>query len=254
MAAEVDHVTPVYSHIERRQDVPFRAVTNHAGERIELRLDVTLPVGDSRHDRRAILWVHGGGFRPGNDKRQPYIVRLADEFARRGYVCFSCDYRVRESGADDYVGTVGDAVEDCRAALGWIAVQAADYGIDGARAALGGGSAGGMTAVNLCALEARDGRGGIPDLVALVNLWGSPAPAAFLTEPGVGFPPTIIVHGTADALVPYEHSVALKERLERLGVRNELVSIPGAPHTPMAHLPAFSVDIARFVASVWPRA
>ena len=43
-------------------------------------------------------------------------------------------------------------------------------------------------------------------------------------------PPVISIHGDADAVVPYEHSVLLHEELSRLQVRNRLVRIPGGRH------------------------
>ncbi len=247
------YLTSEFADLERRQDLVFHTVLNHAGAREDLRLDATLPAGDARQGRRAILWIHGGGFRPGCDRRQSYVVRMADEFARRGYVCFSCDYRVRETPLEDLSGTVRDAVGDCRAALAWMRANAVSYGIDAERAVLGGGSAGGMTAVNLCALAAIRGHAvDLPAIAALVNLWGSPAASDLLAAPSAGFPPTITVHGTADALVPYGNSVALNETLQRRGVRHELVTIEGAPHTPVAHLESFSAAIARFLVEVWP--
>jgi dipeptidyl aminopeptidase/acylaminoacyl peptidase len=43
-------------------------------------------------------------------------------------------------------------------------------------------------------------------------------------------PPVIMVHGDADPLVPYSHSVRLQEALQKAGVPNELVTIPGGGH------------------------
>ena len=251
MTAQHHHVDLTYETVHRREDIVFRTVTNHAGEREDLRLDVYTPEGDARADRRAILWIHGGGFRPGNDKRQSYIVRIATEFARRGYVCVSCDYRVREEPFSDLAGTFRDAADDCRAALAWIAAHAEAYGVRADRVVVGGGSAGGMTAVTLCALEAADGPSvGVPPIAALVNLWGSPSPEAYLAPVDGRFPPTIIVHGTADQLVPYTYSVALAALLEGSRVRHDLITIEGAPHTPVAHMPVFSEEIARFLDEV----
>ena len=250
MTEQPNLVNRAYDAVDRRDDLVFRTVTDHAGERVDLRLDVYLPAEDERTDRPAILWIHGGGFRPGNDKQQGYIVRIATEFALRGYVCFSCDYRVREDPFSDLAGTLRDAADDCRAALIWIGAHAEEFGIRADRVVVGGGSAGGMTAVNLCALEAASGPSeGAPAITALVDLWGSPDPSSGYLMPVDGrFPPTVIVHGTADQLVPHENSVELAVTLERHGVRNELILIPGAPHTPVAHMDAFADAIARFLA------
>ena len=43
-------------------------------------------------------------------------------------------------------------------------------------------------------------------------------------------PPIFIVHGDADPIVPYEHSVALKAKLDELGVKNEFITVKGGLH------------------------
>src|SRR5438094_10329826 len=45
-----------------------------------------------------------------------------------------------------------------------------------------------------------------------------------------GMPPTISIHGDADPLVPYQHSVRLQEALQKTGIAHELVTIPGGGH------------------------
>jgi len=44
------------------------------------------------------------------------------------------------------------------------------------------------------------------------------------------FPPTLLLHGTADTDVPCEQSVLMAEALARAGVHHELVLLPDAPH------------------------
>lgn len=43
-------------------------------------------------------------------------------------------------------------------------------------------------------------------------------------------PPTLLVHGTQDELVPYSNSVRLQQRLDSLGVTNTLTTLQGAEH------------------------
>jgi dipeptidyl aminopeptidase/acylaminoacyl peptidase len=45
-----------------------------------------------------------------------------------------------------------------------------------------------------------------------------------------GLPPIITIHGDADPTVPYAHAVRLHEALEKAGVANALVTIPGGRH------------------------
>jgi len=51
-----------------------------------------------------------------------------------------------------------------------------------------------------------------------------------LTYVRAGMPPTISIHGDADPLVPYNHSVRLQEALQKAGVAHELVTVPGGGH------------------------
>ena len=44
------------------------------------------------------------------------------------------------------------------------------------------------------------------------------------------YPPTMLLHGTADTDVPYDRSVKMAQELARHGVKHELVTLPGAEH------------------------
>ncbi len=44
------------------------------------------------------------------------------------------------------------------------------------------------------------------------------------------FPPTVLIHGTADTDVPHEQSEQMAREFARAGVRHEFFSIPGAEH------------------------
>jgi acetyl esterase/lipase len=226
----------VFAEVVVSGPIPYRQAVNVTGALETLTLDLYQPAADTEARRPAIIWIHGGGFRPGNDKRQKYIVAVATEFAKRGFVSVAPDYRVRAEVGPDRMPALKDALEDCRAALGWVRAHAAEYRIDSSRIALGGGSAGGMIAVNLAATEGR-ASGGTTGVFALVDLWGSPPPSLRVAEIGPAFPPTVIVHGTADELVPFSQSEQLAAELKAHGVAHELRAIAGAPHTPTAAMP-----------------
>jgi acetyl esterase/lipase len=51
-----------------------------------------------------------------------------------------------------------------------------------------------------------------------------------LTYVRSGLPPVLTIHGDADKLVPYSHAVRLHEALTKAGVRNQLLTLPGAGH------------------------
>lgn len=56
--------------------------------------------------------------------------------------------------------------------------------------------------------------------------------ASPLTYVRAGLPPIISVQGDMDPIVPYSHSVRLHEALQKVGVANELVTVPKAVHGP----------------------
>lgn len=236
------------SSIRLDRDIVFGAGLNEHGQMEPLHLDLYLPADDAAGLRPVIVWIHGGGFRPGNDKQQKYIVRLATEFAGRGYVGVAPDYRVRENPKADWRGTGVDAMTDIRAALAWVRAKASAYRIDPRRIALAGGSAGGMIMHNLChdpvaPLDAaRDG------IFAAISLWGPPKTDTRLFERvNPTCPPTLFIHGTADALVPYHLSPDLFAELKAAGVAGELLTFEGAPHTPVMHMDEIIAAISGFL-------
>ncbi len=98
----------------------------------------------------AVLYIHGGGFFLGSiDTEHGGSARLAQDL---GVVVVSVEYRL----APEHPFPAG--LEDCYAALVWLHQQADALGVDPARVAVNGGSAGGGLAAGL-ALLARD-RGG----------------------------------------------------------------------------------------------
>jgi dipeptidyl aminopeptidase/acylaminoacyl peptidase len=51
-----------------------------------------------------------------------------------------------------------------------------------------------------------------------------------LTYVRAGLPPILTIQGDADPTVPYSHSLRLREALNKAGVDNELITIPGGKH------------------------
>lgn len=241
------HLTPTFE-TEVVGDIVFRQAPAIDGQIEQLRLDVYLPVGDRAPLRPAIIWFHGGGFRPGNDKRQVYIELFASALAARGYVGIAPDYRLRAAPEQDAAGTLRDTLEDARAALDWVRAHSRDYRIDPRRLVLAGGSAGGMLVLNLCHDPARPLDSGRDGVVAIVNLWGTPGgPLRRFAQVSPASPPTLLIHGTADTLVPYALSQGLAEELRQAGVAQTLLSFPDAPHTPLGHKDEIIAAVTRFV-------
>lgn len=213
-----------------------------------LRLDLYQPEGDTRRDRPVIVWIHGGGFVTG-ERTDPPMVELCRRFARKGYVTASLTYRLRTNAQKqaDSVGTYLDAVADAKAAVRWLRSQAAVYGLDTARIAIGGGSAGAATALGAAYFEAEGGSGtpGVSSQVdAVVDFWGA---LPDLTQLERGEAPVLIIHGTADQTVPFSSGEALFAQARAVGVPSEFYPMTGAPHGFWSPMDQYVTWIAPFL-------
>jgi acetyl esterase/lipase len=128
------------------------------GERA-LALDLYLPKARAGKPVPGIVFVHGGGWRSGvRANFAPMAIRMA----QRGYAAATVSYRL--SPEAPYPA----AIDDVKAALRWMRDNAARHGIDPARIAVGGGSAGGQIA-SLAGVTAGRTEGGAQ---AIVNIDG----------------------------------------------------------------------------------
>lgn len=120
----------------------------------------------------ALVYLHGGGWTIGDLESHDHVCRALAVAA--GLPVVSVDYRL----APEHPFPAG--VEDAIAATNWIAAHARELGLDPARLAIGGDSAGGNLSAVVC-LAARDA--GAPALRAQVLIYPcvdcSPASAAF---------------------------------------------------------------------------
>lgn len=101
----------------------------------------------------ALVYYHGGGFTVGSVDTHDALCRMFAHDAQ--CLVLSVDYRL----APEYAFPT--AVNDAFDALNWLHANASLYGIDPARIAVGGDSAGG-TLATVCAVQARDA--GLPKL------------------------------------------------------------------------------------------
>ncbi|MFE9133133.1 alpha/beta hydrolase [Streptomyces sp. NPDC007355] len=127
-----------------RMDVEDRTVSADAGA------DVAVRVYRPHRAQGAVVWLHGGGGVFGDlDTEHPWAARIAD---LSGAVVISVGYRL----APEHPFPA--ALDDAYAALAWTGAHAVELGIDPARIAVGGHSAGANLAAAVC-LRARDERG-----------------------------------------------------------------------------------------------
>jgi acetyl esterase/lipase len=114
-----------------------------------LKLDVYEPKEQLRTGERrpAIMQIHGGAWVVGSKEEQG--VPLLNHLARNGWVGFNVEYRLSPNAK------FPTHLQDCKRALAWIREHADDYGIEPGFVAVTGGSAGGHLCA-LMALTADD--------------------------------------------------------------------------------------------------
>lgn len=217
--------------------VPYRA---RAPSGVAPLLDVYLPTAST--GASAVL-VHGGGFVIGSREMKPMRF-LASSLTRAGAAVCTIDYRLVFRG-----GRLDEAVDDVRTALAFWRDRAPRYDLDPARISLVGLSAGATLAMLAASSEEDTSLGrlvcvfGLYDPTHLTGplahvlprlLFGTPERERWLDrspvrcrQPRV---PTLMLHGTADGLVPVEQAQRLAAHRESQGLPTRLVLYPGAPH------------------------
>ena len=148
-------------------------------------------------------------------------------------VAIAADYRI----SSKHQSTPFDSVADARDAVKWVRQNAARLGVDPARIAAGGGSAGGHLAAAVAVLGTPEE---LPAALVLFNpvldmtimaALGDRAkeisPIHNIRKPG---PPTIIFHGTADTTVPFAQAERFCAEMIRLKARCEVVPAEGEVH------------------------
>jgi acetyl esterase/lipase len=233
------YLEEVFPQVSVTRNLTYREGTASTGEPTSLLLDLYEPAGDTAPMRPAIVWIHGGGFYKGAKTDAP-MSALADRFARRGYVTVSTNYRLAARDTVDpslptfskpaLSQAVANATQDARAALRWLRANAAKYRVDKQRIAIGGGSAGAFTSLQV-AYGKGDGEGGgpgsLPEVRAVVDFWGG------LLDPNemkAGGPPLIVIHGTQDKMVPFTFAEKLVARAKEVGVICEFHPLEGEGH------------------------
>jgi acetyl esterase len=238
--------------------------------------DVVVPRGAGPHP--VLVYLHGGGWVCGSPATHR---KLGYRFAEAGYLVFNVDYRL----APEHPFPA--PFEDCLAAVRWAQREAARFGGDPARLAIGGDSAGGNLSAAVAAALANEparpkaalliygvfdfGRFGDVSLAPgadakaaeigrdmvemMVGAYlGETRSEALLRDPRVSplhaaakLPPSHVVVGSADALAP--QSEALAKALAAAGVPHEHYVDPGMPHgyAQMEFLPAARPAIDRMV-------
>ncbi len=232
-----------------REFAPRRVLYKQAGD-TALQLHVFSP-SDQRtpapaRGRPAIVFFHGGGWTHGTP------VQFYPEcafFADRGLVAISADYRI----ASAHGATPFDGAADARSALRWVRAHAHELGIDPARIAAAGASAGGQLAA-ITALASgpdapADDQSVSPRPDALL-LWypvldtgptgfgralfgdrfAELSPLALVRAAPERLPPTLILMGDTDSATPLATLRAFESAARTARRTCDVVVFPGGKH------------------------
>lgn len=199
-----------------------------------------------------VVLVHGGSFTSGS---KADLADLCDVFAQQGFAVFSLDYRVVPWGI------YPTQVEDVSGAIQWLAApeQSAALGIDSSRMAVVGFSAGAViSAQTLTAAQPASAVSALRGVVLVSGAYDFRSPrdelgrelestlldylgctrlstCAPLDEASPverdlrALPPVLLVH-SADDYVPISQAETFRGALEKAGVDNRLVVVPGSDH------------------------
>lgn len=201
---------------------------------------VDLRPGDKRP---AIVFFFGGGWKNGTPTQ---FYKQSEYFASRGMVAICADYRTEEK----YHTTPQECVKDGKSAVRWIRSHAAELGVDPDRIAAGGGSAGGHVAAATALIDSFNEEGEDtsvscrPNALVLFNpvfdngpdgygydrvkeYWHEFSPMNHIDKE---VPPTLVMLGTKDQLIPVATAEKYKTLMEQAGVRCDLRLYVGEPH------------------------
>jgi acetyl esterase/lipase len=225
---------------------------------VSLKLDIYQPKTPSSA-RPCIVWVHGGGWQGGNKSSG---ARLLPPFVATGnFVGVSVGYRLTD------VAPFPAQIHDCKAAIRYVRANAEKLGIDPSKIGVWGSSAGGHlvsllgTSSETDGVEGELGTKGVSSRVACVVDYCGPSDfpnfeltsgargpitkllgglpvdkpeiakqASPITYVSKDDPPFLIVHGTADATVPFDQAVRFHAAQKQAGIDSTFIRIENGGH------------------------
>ncbi|GEM_PF-257718 len=233
-------------------------IAYRAGQERAWKLDLVMPQERGEKPRPGIVFIHGGGWRTG-DKRMGSILNGALEYAKKGYVCITLNYRLLDEAPDPA------CVEDVKNAVRWFRANAEKYNLDPAR--IGGyGNSAGAHLVSMLGLVKKEtglegdgpfqeqssllqavcasatptdfrlfggGRAGNSGLIAgaEATLETRAKQASPITYVAADAPPFLLIHGTADTTVNVKHGDSLVVALKAAGAKDvTYLRIGGSGH------------------------
>ena len=238
-------------------DIEFTQGAKQDGKSIPLHLNMCLPNTTGFGPRPLLVHIHGGGFNTGNrascDTQSGGIYnerRSVQEFAERGWVVASIDYRLSKdapspglrvehlldavggSGASARIRSFVAAVEDTISALEYLLGRADEFEIDTSRIVLKGESAGAFTAlaVAYCADRYEITR---PSIALVISLSGALTNSCGNGDViDVDEPMLFIAHGTEDrGETHFSNAQNLERNAIAAGITYEFHPLDGIGHS-----------------------
>jgi acetyl esterase/lipase len=216
-------------------------------------MDVYLPAGRSSTNTKVIVFIHGGSW-SGGDKADFNVDIAAIRPQVNDYAIFNINYRLASS-----TNRHPAQMEDIKAAIDFINTKADEYKIDPSKIAIIGASAGAH--LGLLHAYKYNTNGSIKAVVdlfgptnlttlynnhpipqasqpTLVNFLGAtPAtnPTLYYETSPINYvnaqsPPTLILHGDADFIVPIEQSNTLLAKLQTNNVKVQMKTYANEGH------------------------
>jgi acetyl esterase/lipase len=235
--------------------IPAQTLMNVSyGSDSRQQMDVYLPAARNTDSTKVLIMIHGGGWTTGDKSDfKAFVDTMKARLPK--YAVFNINYRLSANSLNVFPAQENDV----KAAVEFIHSKASEYLISG-KYVLIGASAGGHLSmlqgykynspVKVKAVVSFFGPSDLTDMynnpaggnpllsLALANAVGktpSQDPALYFNSSPLNFitagsPPTILLHGGADPLVSSSQSVAVKNKLQNLGVINQYVYYPTGGH------------------------
>lgn len=198
----------------------------------QIRVDVLGPQTSGVNRRPALILLHGSGGNVGF-----WLSRLEPALAEAGILLFAPHYFDRTDTLRADLATITDGVhvplwlETLEASLAYVGRQP---GVDAGRIALAGISLGAFLSMSWAAMRSAQvdtsrssWRAPLPRCIVEVS---GGLPESYASQATRLLPPTLVLHGEQDTVVPIREAHRLDELLTRLGVVHEMHILKGEGH------------------------
>lgn len=214
-------------------DVPYRSGSKACV------LDIAQPVDGTTDMRPAIVFIHGGAWSAGS-KSDPVFREQMIEYAQKGYVTLSVEYRFNQETA------FPACIQDVKCAIRWLKAHAEEFRVDTARIGCTGHSAGGHLALMMAVSSDNpdlEGDGPWREYSSKVACAVGGAPPTEIGNPNIpwskhpewwpigyikaGQPPLLLLQGDKDPLVKPHLTDDYVSKMRKAGSNVDYIRIEG---------------------------